>query len=119
MIASQEGKFDAVKFLVENDADIHRTNFENLTALDFAVWKEYKEIVEYLVIKGAKKNRQITKNIQTGDIASFTENDAIIDLFYKEYKHPVKKADMLVGFFREKLNFATKDIPNEIFGRRR
>ncbi len=55
MIAAKFGQLPMVKFLLENNADIHAEDEDTFTALRLAVWNRQKEVTQYLLQNGANR----------------------------------------------------------------
>ena len=51
--ASRNGYTDIVKYLVEKGADVNAKNNKNKTALDYAIKREYTEVIKILRNAGA------------------------------------------------------------------
>lgn len=76
MIASREGKIEIVKLLVENGADIDKTDLHGETALWKAYYNFYSKVVDYLFEKGSNANvtnnsseTLLTMSADRGDLA--------------------------------------------------
>ena len=53
MYASEQGSLDGVRLLVENGADVNRTDDLDSTAIMYAAYEGNAEVVEYLLEQGA------------------------------------------------------------------
>ncbi len=51
--ASYYGHLGVVKVLIKNGADVNRKDFASVTPIDYAAYRDYKDVVKYLVENGA------------------------------------------------------------------
>lgn len=89
-IAAFEGQLNAVKFLVQNGADIHAKKMSKggaQTAVEIASEKQYLEIVQYLVQNGAQMKQKPDSSKPLGHkIQLCTFNDTIPSEFHYDSK---------------------------------
>jgi len=64
-IACSQGKYESVKTLVEQGADINRKDTANLSPIMRAAANGHKNIVEYLVSSGAKISYNLLCSVKT------------------------------------------------------
>lgn len=87
MVASQEGHLNTVKLLADTlNCNIETKNIENLRAFDLAVKNGHKDVVDYLISKGAKSNNLIEDNITTYKIARYYGQTEIADKIRNDKK---------------------------------
>jgi len=81
MRSAQQGKMEAVKYLIDKDADLHLKDYEGKTVVDFAHGgrskteknKIYKPIKEFLKSKGATSGYILREAVITNDVNAVQE----------------------------------------------
>ncbi|PAV83643.1 hypothetical protein WR25_21667 [Diploscapter pachys] len=77
-IASDYGQLDIVKFCVENGAAVDEADKYGLTPLVTAVWENHKDIVQYLISKGANKAQKAPDGTELSKCTEDPEIQALV-----------------------------------------
>jgi len=82
MIASNKGKYDVVKLLVEKKAKLDLQNYHGYTAITMAFTRKeiYYSIIKHLIDSGADANKTIKKYKSTALMSACIENDEKVAL---------------------------------------
>ena len=111
-VRCQEESIDALRFLIENDADITALNFEQMNALDIALFYNRSETAKYLISQNVNLCHNINKNISTYDIAKYND---LTDILSCTKQNNIDKSRKYQRHLKKYFKFAEKNIQAEIF----
>jgi len=94
MIAAREGKLNAVKYLIDNGAGINAEHVRlEFTAIHFAASNDNVDIIDYLILSGAKVE-------PTSDVAIGHYSTAVSSVRFAKYNEDHGKKQNAISYYR-------------------